>query len=997
LLPSSFAKITSWLTTPTADGETLANPQGADATLTDVNCLQYTEGGDADYVSLTNVITTSNAWELEFDVNWSDFGSEFSGVSFISNADQSRWLRINGDDGNNLFIEGRIGSTQFREFDISADVSLSLNVTYRIKTVWSGTSVAIYVDGVLKNTYNWVNNVESNTFSSIGRPTATSGTAKIANWKLTHNGVVEAYIPLQEGSGTKAYDVSGNGNHGVVVNSTWTTADGIESWNHQYGFTPAVSSPVNDGSVDTGVRIDSANIVLKTRFLWRGDNQNYLFGIYNATASQRFLFYQNNTQMRLVTPNGGHDLETVACIQNKFVDLEITSTSATLNGVSTQIDLTGVSQTADLRIFSNNVGTANADCDIQSFSIVKDGTLVIDYVSAQAGKFYDRVSNSLVSGTGSLVTNNIPALNTKTKQVIDFDGVADEVGTNYTPTGSDLVIDARVKFDSVTSQRTLWSCNANAGFWFRVENGSWDLYSRNAFIVENSTVITPEVGKTYDTRVEYNYSTGDWIARVKLSTDSTYTTIGTGNRLPPIINFEPVVLGQKGSSGYFDGQYHSFKLTEGGVTQVEYDFQNDIGTEFITDISGNGNGGIIAGGACGLGLFWGQRIPDSAGSIVSANYAIENGSTIINPAGFVHNGSECGVKLQKATKLNFYAGTTGIAYAPVALTAGTYDFEMEITITHRADHVDYRSFFGGWNVGGTNGCVTIHSYPNKVYLIAKATDGTVVATSSNANFTTNTSTFLSLFGIPTTYTVKRVGNTLKGFRNGVEQFSRDCTGKLFGNTFLNHYPIGYNGTSGTPDNTTLGVTVGDITYHRVRYTEGTSRDFEYNFSEASGNSLNDLSGNGNHGVVTSGAEGLVTRWSDSYIEYPADLHEYSFIPAQLIVTDCTDTSLNHTYTIEDTQNGKLRWVFNGDASTKIYFNTGSNRWTIQDSGGSVTKVGDTELPAEGSYGNGAVLAYSNHGLFLSTTEINITKLAQYDTDETTLTSTEKALNERYFG
>jgi len=434
------------------------------------------------------------------------------------------------------------------------------------------------------------------------------------------------------------------------------------------------------------------------------------------------------------------------------------------------------------------------------------------------------------------------------------------------------LIDARVKFDSVTSQRTLWSCNANAGFWFRVENGSWDLYSRNAFIVENSTVITPEVGKTYDTRVEYNYSTGDWIARVKLSTDSTYTTIGTGNRLPPIINFEPVVLGQKGSSGYFDGQYHSFKLTEGGVTQVEYDFQNDIGTEFITDISGNGNGGIIAGGACGLGLFWGQRIPDSAGSIVSANYAIENGSTIINPAGFVHNGSECGVKLQKATKLNFYAGTTGIAYAPVALTAGTYDFEMEITITHRADHVDYRSFFGGWNVGGTNGCVTIHSYPNKVYLIAKATDGTVVAGSSNGRLTNTTAEFEGLFGIPTTYTVKRVGNTLKGFRNGVEQFSRDCTGKLFGNTFLNHYPIGYNGTSGTPDNTTLGVTVGDITYHRVRYTEGTSRDFEYNFSEASGNSLNDLSGNGNHGVVTSGAEGLVTRWSDSYIEYPAYLH-----------------------------------------------------------------------------------------------------------------------------
>jgi hypothetical protein len=274
--------------------------------------------------------------------------------------------------------------------------------------------------------------------------------------------------------------------------------------------------------------------------------------------------------------------------------------------------------------FSKTLNALSSNCDIQFIAV--------------------NGANIVISDLKFTVVKKIPALNFKTTQVVVFDGVADEVGTNYSPTGSDLVIDARVKLDSVTSSRTLYSCNTNNGFFFRVENGSWDLYSRNGFVIENSTVITPEVGKTYDTRVEYNYSTNDWIARVKLSTDSTYTTIGTGNRLPPIINFEPVILGQKGSVHYFDGQYHSFKLTEGGVTQVDYDFQNDIATTNIVDLSGNGNDGIVSVGSGGLDSFWGQRVADTAGSLVSADYATAN-TTISNPAGFVHNGSECGVAM----------------------------------------------------------------------------------------------------------------------------------------------------------------------------------------------------------------------------------------------------------------------------------------------------------------------------------------------------------------
>lgn len=376
-------------------------------------------------------------------------------------------------------------------------------------------------------------------------------------------------------------------------------------------------------------------------------------------------------------------------------------------------------------------------------------------------------------------------------------------------------------------------------------------------------------------------------------------------------------------------------------------------------------------------------------------------NVVSNTSSFVKDSSNK-IKVQSGTKLKFFSGVTGIAFAPVQLVAGTYDFEMEITITHRTDHSDYKSFFGGWNVGGTNGAVTIHSSPNQVYLIAKATDGTVVATSSNARFTINSADFNSRRGVPTTYKVKREGNTIKGFTDGVEKFSRDCTGKSFGNTFINHFPIGYNGTSGTPNSSVFGNTIGNITYHRVRYTENTTRDFEYDFSEASGTTLTDLSGNGNHGTISSGSQGLDSRWADSYSVYPSVLHNYSFIPASITVTGMSDADANTTYNNsgygELVSGAGMTWI---SPTTDYYiaFDDGGPEWGVYDDGGNdvSTNSGSTLIPPEGTWSNSAVIAHSNHGIFLSKTGTNVTKLVQYDVDETTLTSDEKADNERYFG
>ena len=177
---------------------------------------------------------------------------------------------------------------------------------------------------------------------------------------------------------------------------------------------------------------------------------------------------------------------------------------------------------------------------------------------------------------------------------LNLDGIDDEVNTNYNPQGGNLIIEATIKPDSVTNQRTIFGVNGNSGFWFRISNGDWQLYSRNGYIFTVGTGIDPTVGNIYDIRVEYDYSTEDWIAKVKLSTDSTYTTVGSGNRLPPIIEGANAILGQKGSSGYFDGEYYSFKLTEGGNVKVHYPFAEGSGTKAY-DISGNGNHGTITG------------------------------------------------------------------------------------------------------------------------------------------------------------------------------------------------------------------------------------------------------------------------------------------------------------------------------------------------------------------------------------------------------------------
>ena len=653
--------------------------KGVDAALTAVNCLQFTAGGAADYVALANDITTTTSWTNELDVNWSHFGSAASGVSFLSADDQTRWWRINGSDGNNLFLEGKIGNTQFREKDLSADVSLSLNTTYRIKTVWSGTSVALYIDGVLKNTYTWGNDVTPNTFGNIGRPTATSGTAKISNWKFYHNGILEADLPLAEGSGTKAYDISGKGNHGTINNSTWTTADGMESWNHEYGFDAAAVFDGTDDRIDTGLASDAA--VTKASFTIKPENDGanrVIIGLANKSGTgNASTFIGTDNKLKYKARSTGSNLvnrcDTTVLTAGNTYDVVIeygaadgTGTSVTINGVTQSFTaVNGLTHSGgDLLIGARETGSVNSfyQGEIHSLQLETSSGVIRDFVPSD-GKLLDKVNNTYYSngGSGDIETKRIPALNTKTKQVATFDGVADNVLSNTTGLGAgDFYYGLKFKYkfkaakylfldgNTASSQGGAWSAlqygSSTGGLIFITDDDTTKVQEQ---IIADGTIPDNSIIEGYVQRVggtiSFNLTnlTNSAVYSGSYSNTTNFFHSNANRKLVLGGAYTSSAVGSEATVEWFD-----FKAGTTSTNLVRhYDFQSDIGTTTVQDTTANNNDGTVTVGSGGTATFWGQRVADTAGSLVSADYATGN-TSISNPLGFVHNNSECGVKLQ---------------------------------------------------------------------------------------------------------------------------------------------------------------------------------------------------------------------------------------------------------------------------------------------------------------------------------------------------------------
>ena len=472
--PTNSRTLADWIRVPTTDGKTVTNLQGTDAVVTGINRLDF--DGTNDQITLSSIppeLTTTGVFEIEFDILIDSTDTGYVRIFWCDTADATTgFFRISKNINVTKFKCYARNTSGNYIFDTNY-VTYTPDTLFHVTVTGDGTNVVMKFDDttVVTTSIN-SSNFEALTYSvkSISNSSyAVDGS--ISNFKMTGGTTLHTHLPLQEGSGTVAYDVSGNGNNGTISGATWGTMNSIASWNLLNGFRLASSAKV-------------------------------------------------------------------------------------------------------------------------------------------------------------------PALDFQSTQVLQLDGANDEINTGYNPSG-DLVIDTRVVFHTTSGDRCINSCNGNTGYFFRVDDGAWDLYVGGGFVF-NDASFSISTNVAYDTRLEYTASSNAWVAKAKLATDTAYTTIGSGTRTPTFSS-SSVIIGQKGTSNYLDGEVHSFKLTDGGLTKVDYDFSGNIGTTTVTDSSGNSNNGTLYNTT--LDDAWGKRIADSSGSIVPANY-FDGLTEVTNPSGFVHNNCE---------------------------------------------------------------------------------------------------------------------------------------------------------------------------------------------------------------------------------------------------------------------------------------------------------------------------------------------------------------------
>ena len=1147
------------------------NRDGIDAELTDVNCLSF--DGSGDYIKIESAsgidLTLANNDAFGSCVITATFKYTSNGAAQVIHSLDASSYRV--------YINS---STFFLNSSTSTGITASSGDLYRITTTYnsSGEVTNFVAENLTDDTTDTFtggapagSHQGAHSFHIGARQTGLSLNGIISNVSVTDSSVgANFHLPLQEGSGTKAYDVSGNGNHGTIVNANWSTLDGIESWNHEYGFDASAVFDGSDDYVDTGLDADTA--ITKASFTIKPVNNSdnrVILGLANKGGSGNSSTYIDTGQkLRYKARSSGSTpvnrcdttLLTAGSTYDVVIDYE--TDVVTINGVTQSFtQTTGFTHTGSNVLigarFNGGVLSKFYAGEIYSLKLETSSGVIRDFVSSN-DKLYDKINGVYYSndGTGDIETKRYPALNTKTKQVATFDGVDDYVDTG--------VSDQLVKKYSVTFTPTEITNGVILGLRISrpacfelmadgsIRTGLFEGEARDNNTGANQTNTTTLVaGTKYTVEVDYDNN------EIKINDVVQSTSIVAGRNHTN----DNVWIGGRRDSGTlqtpFKGIIHSVKLESATAVLAEYDFQNDIGTTTIQDISpqlkakiadipngsytgtnvtndvitlaassnsivktdktltlenisGGGNfvavqlatvanrryrfdyeytkpnaggsvliqtpvGGNIsinegsgsveftAGGsttaigrnssafikavftkfelydldgndgtatigeadintgAGGLAEFWGTRVADNNGSLVSADYATGN-TSISNPAGFVHNNSECGVKLHSQSVITG-DGVDDFVTLPSLTGVRSKTIATKITFPSALLSAADNEEGAVYGLVGTESNLTPHlavgfTADNGIHERALAfRDGGYQA--GGFEYFRNSTDYATKFAGKTLWVIIRVDNEnhqlhvdIEGEINVTQTKSASIEAQETAPAQL--YETGIGGWVNTSVGDKGKVPIFDfIYYERVlsdSEVEGiysgtipSGAAYQYDFSEAQGTTITDLSSNGNNSTITVGSSGTETFWNDSYWQYPNVLSRYSFIPSEITVTGLSDADANTTYLLsgygEFVSGSGFYWTaYNGYF---IALDDGGPYWAIYNDIGDElsdnTAAGATLLPAEGSWSNSAVVTHSNHGLFISKAGTNITKLVQYDADDTTLTSTEQANNERYFG
>mgnify|MGYP001384506444 CR=1 FL=1 len=629
--------IATRLESSSSDGKTLPATKGSDATLKSINCLSF--DGTDDRIDFSLGSFNTSAFNVKATIETaSTLQSQGDLFSQAAGTGTGRgWVRINSNGSATTFLGGQ-GSTV-----LAPAGTFTTSTKYDVELIYNGSNSLQLktTTGGTTTTHTAVTRTVEEATGAFkffaGHTGASPLEGKGSKLIITSGSDTLLHAPLAEGSGTKAYDVSGNGNHGTIDGATWTTEDGIESWNHEYGFD---INAVFNGSSDhidlsSGFTLGTS-WELETTLASSGDGtgDGRPFGMveggdilqFESRTGESFRWFLRDTASTAtiqqdVTPTDRSDFNTYK------VERDGDTITFYINGSSVA--------TKDSTSFGNIVianpiigartgNTANFDGKMKTWKLTIDGSIAVDYDFA------------VNPDSGDYTKERIPALNTKTKQVATFDGVADYVDTGISINATD-VIECKFKYKGSTSADVVIFGNREGSnnLYFGLQGGNWRF--AHSVSAGGGVTDTGTVDNSIHTIV-YNGDgtfTLDNILNVDMSSESTPTITQNTYLGGRNLNNAP--------SKYSNVEIHSWKVTRGGSVLQEFDFQNDIGTTTVQDLTTNDNDGTVTVGSGGTESFWGTRVADNDGELVSADYATLNGTTFNNSAGFVHNNSECSI------------------------------------------------------------------------------------------------------------------------------------------------------------------------------------------------------------------------------------------------------------------------------------------------------------------------------------------------------------------
>ena len=648
LMPSQN-NLNTWLKTPTTDGKTLVNVEGTNATLTGISMTNYDGTNDFTGGTFPAGFTKVDAGtKVEFTItdltlqgtdraiielgSLSGTGGNFQAAgigiysTFTSQAGDGE-LRLYVQENDATFISDRFGGTSINDGNphtISVEFPTTSSVKYTVDG--SATTVAF---SAFDNASGFEGTVTalSDSFPTNGNlytlgasrniggavQANSYSTCKLSNVKISQGSDVIVDLPLAEGAGLRAFDISGNGAHGSHTGATYTTHDGIASHNHQYGF---ATSPITEKSAFSGtnctgaINTDGALVVTSTA----NSDVAWTLGLPIQLTGSVTLTYD-----AVVSDGGG-----VACNLN-------------LNDTGSFWATSGGSPSANIPNGSySGTATISSDQDI--------GLKFNVYGHLTTGQ---TITFSNLSITQS-DTCRLPALINNTKQGYTGDGVADNIQFAHSiNASSDFEFESEfIVNDPTISLQAIFSATGSTtndrGMFIRYEVSSTRWFIKLGDTNYTITSHTIARGDEYKFNLKYHSSTQK--CTLTMTKNGTTTTPIDNQAVDnvPDFNNQASLGALRWSSSYSGFTFKTCKFIQGTTTNVELDIDNSAGLSTVADLSGNGNNGTLQSAT--LTLNWAKRVIDTSGTLVNCNYT--GGDTSIpNPTGHVHNNSECGLDL----------------------------------------------------------------------------------------------------------------------------------------------------------------------------------------------------------------------------------------------------------------------------------------------------------------------------------------------------------------